>query len=182
MADFSFYMRLPHHLAETLPNKGKCWVANKYWHVDEGKHWIFTDGKVTLRDHAQTHIQRHVKVKGRASPYDGNLVYWSQRLSKHYLLSGSKGKLLQKQAGKCRWCGLQLKDDDLLEIDHITPKSQGGGEEMSNKCVLHRHCHDQRHARRVNSPSDKGHVIEEPCESKDSSTVLKPSGGGDSFV
>ncbi len=177
--EYILFLQLQQWARYRHPNKRKRWVANKYWHVDEGHRWTFTDGKVTLRDHSQTHIRHHVKVKGKASPYDGNLVYWSQRLSNHYLLSGIKGKLLQKQAGRCRWCGLHFKDDDLMEIDHITPKSQGGGEEMSNKCVLHRHCHDQRHARRVDSTSDKGHVIEEPCDGKLSCTVLKPSGGGD---
>jgi hypothetical protein len=45
--------------------------------------------------------------------------------------------------------------------------------------LLHRHCHDERHAQRATGISDKDPVIEEPCESKDSSTVLKPSGEGD---
>ncbi len=40
-----------------------------------------------------------------------------------------------------------LGHQDQIEIDHITPKSQGGGEELSNKLALHRHCHDQRHAK-----------------------------------
>ncbi len=43
-------------------------------------------------------------------------------------------------------CELLFQDGDLIEIDHITPKSEGGGEELSNKFALHRHCHDERHA------------------------------------
>jgi RNA-directed DNA polymerase len=178
--EYILFLQLQQWARYRHPNKGKRWVAHKYWHVDNGKGWIFTDQQVTLRDHSQTHIQRHVKVKGTASPYDGKLVYWSQRLSKHYLLSGIKSKLLQKQAGKCQWCGLHFKEGDVIEIDHLIPRSLGGGEELSNKCALHRHCHDQRHARRVESTSDKGQVIEEPCDGKLSRTVLKPSGGGDS--
>lgn len=178
--EYILFLQLQRWAKYRHPNKGKRWVAHKYWHVDNGNGWIFTDQQVTLRDHPQTHIQRHVKVKGTASPYDGNLVYWSQRLSKHYLLSGIKGKLLQKQAGKCRWCELHFKEGDVIEIDHITPRNQGGGEELSNKCALHRHCHDQRHAQREEGAHDKGHVIEEPCDGKPSCTVLKPSGGGDS--
>ena len=180
--EYILFLQLQQWARYRHPNKGKRWVAHTYWHVDNGHGWIFTDQQVTLRDHPQTHIQRHVKVKGTASPYDGNLVYWSQRLSKHYLLSGIKGKLLQKQAGTCYWCELHFKEGDVIEIDHIIPRSGGGGEELSNKLALHRHCHDQRHARRVDSTSDKGHVIEEPCDGKLSSTVLKPSEGGDSFA
>jgi RNA-directed DNA polymerase len=163
------------------PNKGKRWVASKYWHVEEGT-WTFTDGRSKLWTHDLTKIQRHTKVKGTASPYDGNLLYWSQRLRTHPLLSGTKARLLQKQQGKCKWCGLLFQDGDHIEIDHITPKSHGGGEDLSNKCALHRHCHDVRHAQRAIGTSDKGSVLEEPYEVKVSRTVLKPSEGGDPFA
>ena len=82
------------------------------------------------------------------------------------MLNGTKGKLLKKQAGKCRWCGLLFHDEDLIEIDFITPENQGEGEELSNKCALHRHCHDERHLKRVAGTSDKGQIIEEPDASK----------------
>jgi RNA-directed DNA polymerase len=98
------------------------------------------------------------------------------------MLNGLLGKLLQKQAGKCRWCELLFQDGDIIEIDHITPRSQGGGEELSNKGALHRHCHDQRHAQRVNSAHDKGQITEEPDDANVSRPVLKPSGGGDSLA
>jgi transposase len=45
-----------------------------------------------------------------------------------------------------------------MVIDHIIPRSGGGGEELSNKLVLHRHCHDQRHAKavgRVRTPQEQ---------------------------
>ncbi len=98
------------------------------------------------------------------------------------MLSGTRGKWLQKQEGKCRWCGLLFQDGDMVEIDHITPKSFGAGEELSNKRALHRHGHDQRHAKRDNGPYDKGHITEEPCAEKSACTVLKPSEGGDPFA
>ena len=172
------YQQLQQWAKRRHPHKSGHWRANKYWHVEEGNGWTFTDQRSKLWTHSLTHIQRHVKVKGQASPYDGNLLYWSKRLSKHYLLSGTLGKLLQKQEGKCRWCGLLFQDGDMVEIDHITPKSFGGGEGLSNKCVLHRHCHDQRHARRDTGTYDKGHIAEEPCAEKSASTVLKPSERG----
>jgi RNA-directed DNA polymerase len=67
-------------------------------------------------------------------------------------------------------------------VDHITPKSEGGGNEISNRFALHRHCHDQRHARRVVGTYDKGSIIEELDDAKVSCPVLKPSKGGDSSV
>ena len=148
-----------HHLVSMLwqkmtrkhPKKSAGWVKDKYWRTVDGNKWTFavSDGSTlrTLRWHAAIPIQRHTKVKGKASPFDGNLLYWAKRLKDHPLTKTTLGKLLQKQQEKCRWCGLLFRDDDQIEIDHIIPKSEGGGEELSNKLALHRHCHDQRHAR-----------------------------------
>jgi RNA-directed DNA polymerase len=148
-----------HHLTRMLwqkmirkhPKKSAGWVKGKYWRTAEGNTWTYATPEgteqQTLRWHAATTIQRHVKVKGKASPFDGNLLYWAKRVKDHPLTKTTLGKLLQKQQGKCRWCELLFRDDDRIEIDHITPKSEGGGEELSNKFALHRHCHDQRHAK-----------------------------------
>ena len=96
------------------------------------------------------------------------------------MLSGTLSKLLQKQQGKCRWCELLFKDEDHIEIDHLVPKSAGGGDELSNKCALHRHCHDQRHAQHPEtSIHDKNHIVEEPDDAKATCPVLKPSVEGD---
>jgi RNA-directed DNA polymerase len=133
------------------PKKSAKWVKEKYWRTVKGNTWTFAtpnDSKrQTLRRHAATPIQRHIKVKGQASPFDGNLLYWAKRLKDHPLTKTTLGKLLQKQQGKCRWCELFFREDDCIEIDHVIPKSEGGGEELSNKLALHRHCHDQRHAK-----------------------------------
>jgi RNA-directed DNA polymerase len=150
-----------HHLRRLLwrkmtprpPKKGAKWVKEKYWRTMKGKTSTFATSadstRHTLRWHGATPIQRHTKVKGKASPFDGNLRYGTKRLKDHPLTKTTRGKLLQKQQGKCRWCGLLFRDEDQIEIDHITPKSEGGGEEFSNKGALHRHCHDQRHAKHV---------------------------------
>src|SRR5262249_52036717 len=100
-----------------------------------------------LRFHRETKIQRHAKVRGWASPYDGNLVYWARRLKAHPLTGNDLGRLLVKQGGKCLYCRLTFQDGDLLEIAHILPPRLGGTHALSNKQVLHRHCHDQKTAR-----------------------------------
>jgi RNA-directed DNA polymerase len=123
-------------------------VKERYWRTIEKRHWVFaTPEGAELRTHSKTHIQRHIKVKGTASPYDGNLLYWSQRLKTHPMMHATKAKLLQRQQGKCRWCELIFKDGDLLEIDHIQPRSQGGADRIDNIWLLHLHCHDERHAK-----------------------------------
>jgi RNA-directed DNA polymerase len=54
--------------------------------------------------------------------------------------------LLFRQQSRCGTCGRYFRDEDRLEIDHILPRQLGGTDELSNLWVLHRHCHDQRHA------------------------------------
>jgi RNA-directed DNA polymerase len=86
------------------------------------------------------------------------------------------GALLYKQQGKCRYCGLHFRDGDLIEIDHITPRSQGGTDERSNLAALHRHCHDQRHATLYG-----GGIHDKDCppeELDELETLMSSSGGG----
>lgn len=180
--DHVLYLQLRRWARRRHPHKGGRWIADKYWHVREGKGWQFRSQETLLWNHSQAHVQKHIKIKGTASPYDGNLHYWCQRLKTHPMFNGVKGALLRKQQGTCRWCGLLLRDTDAIEIDHLTPKSEGGGEELNNKCLLHRHCHDERHARLATGISDKDPIIEEPDEGKRSCPVLKPSRGGNSFA
>ena len=93
-----------------------------------------------------THITKTILVRGSASPYDGNLLYWVKRLKQHPLVNNEKAKLLQMQKGQCPRCGLYFRDGDLLEVDHIVPTALGGKDKRSNKWVYHRHCHDEKTA------------------------------------
>jgi RNA-directed DNA polymerase len=52
--------------------------------------------------------------------------------------------LLKKQKGKCTHCGLNFREVDVIEVDHIIRKSQGGKDSYDNLQLLHRHCHDTK--------------------------------------
>jgi len=99
-----------------------------------------------LLNHADTPIVRHVKVKGESSPYDGNLVYWSTRMGNNPEMPNRISKILKKQKGKCTHCEMFFREDDVLEVDHKIPKSQGGRDSYDNWQLLHRHCHDTKTA------------------------------------
>jgi RNA-directed DNA polymerase len=88
-------------------------------------------------------------VKGAASPFDGNLVYWSQRLKEHPLATREEGKLLQRQRGRCLKGGLLFMEQDVSELDHIIPREWGGSDLLLNKQLLHGHCHDQQHGQQA---------------------------------
>jgi RNA-directed DNA polymerase len=129
------------------PNKGMKWIMRKYWRQIGDQKWVFAASEtMTIRKHSMTHILcPYAKVRGNASPYDGNLLYWSQRLKNHPMLRGKLAKLLQRQQGKCQWCELTFREGDLIEIDHLD--GNHNNDAPSNQVALHRHCHDERHAK-----------------------------------
>ena len=134
--------------------KSKRWTRNRYSISIDGNPRFGTHGKdregnlrsVYVRYHTETHSQDYAKVRGLASPYDGNLIYWTQRLKHHPLMNGEKAKLLAIQKGQCPRCGLYFRDGDILETDHSIPIALGGQDVIGNKWVYHRHCHDEKTA------------------------------------
>ena len=146
------------------PNKSGRWVANKYWQSIGGNNWVFAtrqEGKnpMRLQSHAETSIIRHVKVNGDASPYDGNLIYWGTRMGKHPEATKRVATLLKTQKGKCTHCGLYFREEDVLEIDHIIPKSLGGKDEYKNLQILHRHCHDVKTATDLAQAEEEVNIV-----------------------
>lgn len=186
--DHLMYLKLESWANRRHPNKGKRWVANKYWHTVGQAKWTFSykkDGEITVQllNHVATSIVRHVKVKSDASPYDDKLIYWSSRMGKNPEMPTRVAKLLKAQKGKCAHCNLHFREEDVMEVDHFIPKSKGGRDEYKNLQLLHRHCHDEK-TRHDGScqvgTNDKAQVVEEPGEGKLSRPVLKTSRRGDS--
>jgi RNA-directed DNA polymerase len=130
------------------PNKNKFWIMDKYWKSIGNRKWCFAtkakENALILRLYSNTPIARFTKVKGNKTPYDGDWIYWSTRMGKHPEAPTAISRLLKRQKGKCNHCGLNFKDEDIMEIDHITPKSKGGKNNFDNLQILHRHCHDTK--------------------------------------
>jgi len=185
--DNLMYPKLKAWAQRRHPRKSGKWMSKKYWRTIGGDNWVFStpqEGKNPMRlfDHANTPIVRHIKVKGEASPYNGDLVYWSSRMGTHPEMPKRVATLLKKQKGKCTHCGLYFKSEDLLEVDHIIPRSKGGKDEYKNLQVLHKHCHDTKTAKDGLAGGmhlDKHQIIEEPNEVKVSRPVLKTSRSDD---
>lgn len=130
-------------------NKGRKWQITKYFQKVGNDQWTFAtpregNNPMVLYKHSETAIKRHIKVKGDASPYDGNLIYWSIRMGKHPEMPKTRATLLKKQKGKCTHCNLLFKENDVIELDHIQPSSLGGKSGYENLQLLHRHCHDEK--------------------------------------
>ena len=125
---------------KTTPKK----ALRKYF--SHGKHgfWTFQTKELILYHHAETEIKRHQLVKPESSPYDGNWTYWSKRRGTYTGTPTGVSKLLKKQKGICPHCKQHFTPEDLIEIDHIIPKSKGGLDTYKNLQALHRHCHDAK--------------------------------------
>jgi RNA-directed DNA polymerase len=140
--DHWLYRQLKDWARHRHPRKNQHWIANKYWLIDHGEGWRFAavarGGYKRLALHNHTAIMRHVKVQGNRSPFDADWVYWSSRMGKHPQISNRVALLLKRQKGMCAHCRLYFKDRDLLEIDHVIPRSQGGQGEFNNLQLLHR--------------------------------------------
>jgi RNA-directed DNA polymerase len=120
---------------------------DKYWRTVGDRNWCFsTEDGLILRTHTETPIIRHIKVKGESSPYNGDWKYWSKRKGEYPGTPTRVAKLLKQQNGKCTHCGLYFTDTDIVEVDHIVPKSLGGKDTYDNLQLLHKHCHDTKTA------------------------------------
>ncbi len=119
----------------------------KYFRNGSKGKWTFQTQKgMEMYYHTNVQIKRHTKVKGKASPYDGNWTYWSKRRGEDPGTPTGVAKLLKKQKGKCNLCGQHFMPEDLVEKDHIIPNPQGEKDIYHNLQALHRHCHDIKHS------------------------------------
>jgi RNA-directed DNA polymerase len=127
-------------------NRGKGSInKDKYWRKSGERNWCFsTEDGMELKQHSDTPLVRHIKVKGAASPFDGNWSYWSKRRGKYPETPTRVASLIKRQKGICPHCGLYFTSTDIVEVDHIKPTSLGGKDTYDNLPLLHRHCHDAK--------------------------------------
>ncbi len=166
--------------------KSADWVVQQYFKPDgKSKHGRVEGKTQTLRWHRNTPVKRHVTLRKGVSPYDGNWSYWGTRRGKYRGLETTRGKLLKHQGGRCTHGRLFFTVDDTIEIHHADGNHKN--RKFTNLRLLHLICHDLTHgagqrsnmhistARRTHDKSD---ITEEPCASKDASTVLETSREG----
>jgi len=128
------------------PKMSKVQLKNKYWHKVDNKNWVFGierkgEVRIKLQTHSSISIVRHIKVKGNASPFDGNLIYWATRTGKSPFIPSIKARLIKEQKGRCGICNEYFLPDDIIERDHIIPLAAGGNNRRSNVQAVHRYCH-----------------------------------------
>ena len=142
------------------PQKDRRWIAEKYFDTTGGRHWrLFGEAtddegrpvKNWLSHAAATPIQRHVKIKGNANPYDPEWeVYLEERLGVK-MANNLRGKrtlqsLWREQNGLCPVCHQKITLLTGWHNHHIVWRVLGGAETVENRVLLHPECHRQAHA------------------------------------
>ena len=134
------------------PNKGRRWVKARYFRRIGNRDWVFGTHRTTLQDHARTRIRRHVKVRGKSSPYDPALRdYWAHR-NRRQVQQGQnrtqvKLEVLGRQRSICGHCGIGFVSAADIHFHHRIPRAEGGSDDAGNLVALHAHCHRQLHQR-----------------------------------
>jgi RNA-directed DNA polymerase len=112
----------------THPNKPWKWLKGRYWGKLNPKRndtWVFGDKaqQTYLLKFSWFKIERHVLVKGNASPDDPALQeYWQKRQrAKAKDLMPNQQKLAKDQNYVCRVCGVTLFNGEELHEHHIQP-------------------------------------------------------------
>ncbi|WP_307731504.1 group II intron maturase-specific domain-containing protein [Microseira wollei] len=149
------------------PKKSGRWIANKYWRLQKDKGWTFGNGDLVLPKHSNTKINRHTKVKGESSPYDGRWTYWSKRKGSYPGVSKRVTITINRQKGKCAECGLTFLPDDIVEIHHRNGNPKDN--RLENLTAVHLHCHDLIHGGYGHlttelSIHDQDQLGEKPCD------------------
>ena len=128
------------------PNKNSNWVRLRYFKTIKGNKWVFAcitsdrrgkEKELVLYQIAYTPIERHIKVKGDASPDDPSLKeYWKkrhQKLGKSRFEKGSKlYRIAENQNWICPECGESLLNGEEIETHHILPVAEGGTDDAEN--------------------------------------------------
>ena len=84
---------------------------------------------------------KHINVKGEKSPFDGDIVYWSERNSKLY--HGETSKALKRQSHSCGYCGSKLLGDEKVHLHHVDGNHNNW--KKNHLLAIHQSCHDYIH-------------------------------------
>jgi RNA-directed DNA polymerase len=82
-----------------------------------------------------------VSVQGNKSPYDGDMVYWSNRNSKLY--TDQTSKALKRQNQSCATCGLKFIGEERVQLHHVDGNHSNW--KTANLVAMHESCHNYIH-------------------------------------
>jgi RNA-directed DNA polymerase len=141
------------------PNKDSRWLKQKYFERHRGRDWFFfgetcdEEGqptKVRLLLASCIPIQRHVKVRSEANPYDPAYETYFEKREGDQMLETFRGThtlryLWYEQRGLCPACNTKITRTTGWRLHHCVPRVMGGPRSTANRVLLHPECHDRVH-------------------------------------
>lgn len=125
---------------------------NSLWHISKRAWTVFNKERKLDKEQVTSLIQKafpavpysengHINVQGTKSPYDGDMVYWSERKSKLY--TDMTSEALKRQNHSCGSCGLKFVGEDKVHLHHIDGNHNNW--KTKNLVAIHHSCHQYEH-------------------------------------
>jgi RNA-directed DNA polymerase len=161
--EYLVFQRLRRWSKRRHPNKSADWVRKKYFHSVGARNWVFgapvvsEDGTrrlLELYSLSGTAIKYPTKIKGDYNPFDPQWEQYGEELRQERMLDSMRHrkqlvKLFMSQNGLCAFCGCVLTQETRWHDHHLVYQMHGGTDALSNRVLLHPHCHQQVHAGRI---------------------------------
>jgi len=143
--------------------KSLGWLKQKYFEQQGHNNWAFfgesydDEGiphKVRLLHASRTPIQRHVKVKAEANPYDSDYETYFEKREGDHMADTFRGTrtlrfLWYFQRGLCPVCNIRITRITGWRLHYGVPRVMGGSTSADNRVLLHPECHDRVHRQRL---------------------------------
>ncbi|AXE97320.1 group II intron reverse transcriptase/maturase [Paraburkholderia hospita] len=165
------YNRMEHLIFQRLwrwskrrhPQKNAGWVRKKYFHTVGTRQWVFAAPKVWGDDNeglfelfqvSSRTIKWHKKIMGDYNPFDPMWEQYGEQLRQKRMWESMRyrkqwANLYMSQRGLCAYCGCALTDETGWHDHHLEYRMHGGSDALSNRVLLHPHCHQQVHTGRI---------------------------------
>jgi RNA-directed DNA polymerase len=144
-------------------HKSPGWLKQKYFEQQGHSNWMFfgescdDDGiphKVRLLRASRTPIQRHVKVKAEANPYDPAYETYFEKREGDHMAGTFRGtrtlrSLWYYQHGLCPVCNTKITRITGWRLHYCVPLVMGGSTGVDNRVLVHPECHDRVHRQRL---------------------------------
>jgi RNA-directed DNA polymerase len=157
--DHSIFFSLWQWARRRHQKKNPHWLKTKYFGRRGDRDWTFfgetcddqgQPNQVWLYHAKSTPIQRHVKVKGEANPYDPACeTYFEHREGDHMRETFRGTRTLRyiwnEQRGLCTVCNTPITRTTGWRLHHCVPLVLGGSKSAANRLLLHPECHDTVH-------------------------------------
>jgi len=155
--DYEIYKCLWRWACRRHHNKGRRWIAARYWHKVGNRNWTFSVKNPTaeggnrvyypaLEYATDTKYRHYTKVKADVNPFDETWMGYFEEREGEKMLHSLKGRdallrIWRNQRGRCHVCGEKLTSETGFKMH--THKTAGG---VMRKTMVHKECHRSLHS------------------------------------